>query len=60
MLSAALYTLFFISVAYSASEKGKAGRNYWGPAVQKGAPWPDYVAEVFFFLGSFIMCRIYK
>jgi len=60
MLSSALYIFLSFLLPTVPTRRGKAGRNYWGPAVQKEAPWPYYVAKVFFFLGSIIMCRMYK
>ena len=60
MLSVALYIFLSLLLPTVPARRGKACRNYWGPAVQKGVPWPDYVAKVFFFLGSIIMCRMYK
>jgi hypothetical protein len=36
---------------------GEGGSNYPGPAVWKrGAPWPIYVAYIFLFVGSIIIC----
>jgi hypothetical protein len=45
----------------SADESGKGGRYILpGPGRPEGGPGPDYLAYVFVFLGSIIICRFYK
>lgn len=39
---------------------GEAGTNYQGLAVGKGARGPTIIANVFVFLGTMIICRLYK
>jgi len=48
----------------SADERREAGTNYRDPEIPKGARGPgtdyDYIAYVFVFLRSIIVCRLHK
>jgi hypothetical protein len=44
----------------SAEETGENRYKLPGPGAPEGGPGPDYVAYVFLFLCSIIICRLYK
>jgi hypothetical protein len=50
----------FISVAYSANEKGESRSELLGPGPEKGGCVARIGCKIFFFLGSIIVCRMYK
>jgi hypothetical protein len=52
--------MYGVSVPTRPKEGWEAGTNYRCPAVRKGAQGPDYVAYVFVFLGSIIICLLCK
>jgi hypothetical protein len=53
-------TIILSDNIYGVGERGESGTNYWTLAFRKGTRGPVYVAYVFVFLGSIIICRLYK
>jgi hypothetical protein len=50
---------YFLSLL-NANEKHEAGTNYRGVAIRKGARGPTMLHMFYVFLGSIIICQVYK
>ena len=55
------YCIMSIRSIDSADERGRGSRyKLPGPGGPDGGPGPDYVAYVFVYLGTIIICLLYK